>query len=176
MEIMKRVGAEKAARKRRRSKHERGFTLVELAIVAVVITLLMAIAFAYFSESLKVTKYVEATVTMGAIERALKDYYNQHNRFPSTRGEFNPPSIEDGRALMETDRSDGWKEIAFAPDGSYRFQYEWSPELDPETGRVNAITIHAMTDTDGDGIYAHIYHRMSDGSRGFHIEETIHPE
>lgn len=167
---------EKSVSRRKPRRGERGFTLLELAVVGVVISLLIAIGLTYFTESLKMTKYVEATVTIGAIERALKDYYNQHNRFPSVRAEFNPADVSGGPALMDTKRTDGWKDIAFTPDGVYRFQYEWTPEIDGETGRVQAITIHAMVDTDGDGIFAHFYHRMLDGSRGFQVEETVHPE
>lgn len=161
--------------RRHHRKSERGFTLIELVVVGAVIGVLMAIGITYFSQSLRMTKSIEAIVTISAIERSLKEYYTKNDRFPSTKAELNPPSLADGKAAMETGRVDGWKDINFMPEGLYRFQYEWTPEVD-DAGRVSAVTIHAVGDMDGDGIPTHITHRMSEGTSGFLVEETIFPE
>lgn len=152
-----------------------GFTLIEIAIVLILISIISLLAFSTLTQALLRSKSVEAIVTVSAIERSLKEYYTRNDRFPSRPAEFNPPISIRQEAEMELGREDGWADIGFVPEGKYRYRYEWIPEVDDD-GRVSAVTIHATVDTNGDDIWGHIYHRMYEGSTGFLIEELIFDE
>lgn len=136
----------------RRTKLERGFTLIELSVVLATIGILSSIAIPRVMNTLKRSRSVEAATTMNAIERSLKTYYNRHGEYPPN-GARNPPRPDYSPSLMQKDMP-GWKALDFRPEGTYRYRYSFEASVNGEGQDV--MTVTALADTDADGVLAHL--------------------
>jgi len=129
-----------------------GFTIIELVIVMTVIAILCVLAIPRFMSARRRAASVEATATMGAIERSLKDYFNRHDEYPATSGVPNPAGGHYEIYLPMDSTLPGWTELSFATDGTYRYRYEWLTEPDDD-GFFAKVVVHARGDTDNDGVF-----------------------
>lgn len=68
---------------------KRGFSLLELIIVVIVIALLVAIAMPFFMKSMEKSKTGEAATNLNIIRMAEKDYRLDNPTFASTIGSLN---------------------------------------------------------------------------------------
>lgn len=72
----------------------RGFTLVELLIVTAIIALLAAIAVPNFMQASIRSRHARAMNEMRVLHTGLDAYAVDYNRYPPTRGTFNPSYAE----------------------------------------------------------------------------------
>jgi prepilin-type N-terminal cleavage/methylation domain-containing protein len=75
---------------------ERGFTIIELMIVVVIIGILAAIAIPMFSSHMKSAKANEASLQLNQLGKNAKTYYQANNTFP--QGTATPLPGADGSA------------------------------------------------------------------------------
>ncbi|MFP4459767.1 MAG: type IV pilin protein [Candidatus Zixiibacteriota bacterium] len=99
--------------------NKRGFTLIELMIVVVIIGLLAALAIPRFQSSVTKTKVVEAKQVLKQIYQASNSYYEAHGQYPALHT-FNDASNKE--------TASDWDPIpdlvVHAPSGQPRFSYE----------------------------------------------------
>jgi len=65
-----------------RTQNQKGFTLVELMIVVVIVGVLASVAIPLYQANTKRAKASEADAAMGAIRTALRVYYAENSRYP----------------------------------------------------------------------------------------------
>jgi type IV pilus assembly protein PilE len=65
-------------------KRERGFTLLELIVVVIVLAVLASIAVPMYRGYIKSVRATEATSRLGAIVTAAKNYYQRNNKWPAS--------------------------------------------------------------------------------------------
>jgi len=106
------------------SRSKRGFTLIELMIVVVIIGLLAAIAIGRYSKAARRSKLTEAKIVLKSIWTCCQIYYQNYGDYPLNRKDI-------GR--------DGYPEIAFDPvSGISRFNYELKEEKHGEDFVIKA--------------------------------------
>lgn len=71
-----------------RSALEKGFTLVELIVVVVIIGILSAIAVPAFNASADKAKQKEATTLLASYVKAAQAYYTENSSWPTTRAQL----------------------------------------------------------------------------------------
>ena len=65
-------------------KENRGFTLLELIVVVIIIAVLASIAVPMYRGYIKSTRASEATSRLGAIVTAAKNYYQRYSQWPAS--------------------------------------------------------------------------------------------
>ena len=140
-------------------RHERGFTIIELAVVGATISILMAIALPRITTTFKRVRMAEARTTVGAIENAMREHWGRVDRYPVS-GALNPNLADDFFPTEMDTTLPGWNALSFKPEGSYRYRYNWETSLDGKT-----VTIEAYANTDGDGAVGRIVRVLQDGYR-----------
>lgn len=143
-------------------KKQRGFTIIELVIVLMVLAILMSLAMPELHHAFKRTRAVEAIQTMASLERVFKEHYNREGEYPHTDGGSNPTGDAGTKKRFETGRP-GWNEIAFVSEADLWYRYSFSTTMD-EMGRYTRLTIVAQGDTDGDGNVLLISRRYDSGA------------
>lgn len=69
-------------------KNRKGFTLIELMIVLVIISILTKVGLASFHTTIKAVKDVEAENVIGAIMTAESMYYMEYNSYTESTGKL----------------------------------------------------------------------------------------
>jgi len=64
-------------------KNQKGFTLVELMIVIVIVGILAAVAVPIYTGNVKKAKQSECDAALGTIRTALRVYYAEHGAYPT---------------------------------------------------------------------------------------------
>jgi len=143
----------------RRRRGSRGFTIIELAVVGGTISILMAIALPRITSTFKRVRFAEARNTVSAIENAMRESWGRVDKYPQS-GAWNPLNVADNLPREMDATLDGWKDLAFKPEGSYRYRYMWTTSADGKE-----VTIHVRGNTDGDGNTGEIIRYLKDGYR-----------
>ena len=123
------------------SRSEKGFTLVELMIVVVIIGILASIAIPKFSNLIGKTKASEATQILGQIVQLEKTYYFTANTY-----------VDFNTALADPDGTNDCPQIGFAQPGTAgnadaRFTYGFQTD----TASAKERTDITQGDVNGDG-------------------------
>src|SRR6185295_17880223 len=75
-----------------------GFTLVELLIVVIILSILAAIVVPQFASSTTDAKYSALDANLGAMRSATELYYQQHGAYPGSAASSGGASIPTGGA------------------------------------------------------------------------------
>jgi prepilin-type N-terminal cleavage/methylation domain-containing protein len=122
-------------------REQRGFTIIELMIVVVIIGILAAIAIPMFSQQMKKAKTGEAQLMLNEIGKNAKTYYQANTKFP--QGTATPLPGTDGGACT-------------APNGKFAVDtagWEGDPvwtDLDFHVDEANLFTYHYTSTTNTD--------------------------
>jgi type IV pilus assembly protein PilA len=148
-----------------RSPASRGFTLVELMIVVVILGVLAAVAVAAFTRYVKRSKAAEASTNLGAIYHAEVAYYNQSGeRFEESGFVAAPeltPNDSPGSAKYPANVAlwvarEEWATLGFALSTAHYYAYMVEGPAGggpmPSLGPGDAFTARAVGNLDGDGV------------------------
>lgn len=111
-------------------RHEKGFTLVELMIVVVIIGILASIAIPKFAGLIGKTKTTEAKQILGQIIQGEKTYYFTNNTYENFAAGVDCP------------------EIGFAQPDNARFTYSFTDSV--ATAQEDSSEPQGDVNTDGD--------------------------
>jgi len=127
---------------RPRNAASRAFTLLELAFVLGILSVLTAAAIPGFQSLLLRSRAAEAREVLEVLAHAELAHFRDKGAFVACPAE--PPAVPSGvRGTFDGTR-EGWRSLGFKPDGALRFQYE----VRLVDGGYLAI---ARGDLDGDG-------------------------
>lgn len=118
-----------------------GFTLLEIAVVLVILGMLAAIALTAFARYIRKARTSEAVINVGTLAALERGYYLAHREYlpcgPTPAAiPIEPQSWPGG---------DCWDRLGFRPDGPIHYQYRVT--VDGST-----FTALAHGDLDGDGV------------------------
>ncbi|MEM1098977.1 MAG: prepilin-type N-terminal cleavage/methylation domain-containing protein [Planctomycetota bacterium] len=103
----------------------RGFSLVELTLVVLILAILAALVMPRFANAQDEAKATQAASTMRQIANAMQRYHARHGAYPpdSFRGVFPPELVEDVAEfdLWNTPVGGAW-DWDFWPNGAYSFK------------------------------------------------------
>lgn len=85
-----------------RNKNQRGFTLVELMIVVIIVGILAAVAIPMYQGATERAKASEAVAALGTIRGAMRVYYAEHGTYVNTNFIDNAP-VTSGSILDVSD-------------------------------------------------------------------------
>jgi prepilin-type N-terminal cleavage/methylation domain-containing protein len=128
-------------------KIQRGFTLIELMIVVVIIGILAAIAIPMFMESVKKVKASEAPLGLNRIGKSAKAYYQQYGAYPQGVAAVLPGpdgsacTSPGGKFPIETSAWSAdpiWSQfdLAFNEPNLYSYHYTSASSTDAESDAV----------------------------------------
>ncbi len=84
-------------------KGKRGFTLIELIIVIVIVGILAMVAIPKYFANIQKAKRAEAVSSMRSIREGLMGYYSVNNAFPAA-GTFPFTVVVDGETVLTMDQ------------------------------------------------------------------------
>ena len=123
-------------------RREPGFTILELAVVVALLSLLAVLAVPAFNTVMKRAHLGEARVVMEGIAHAQLEYYRDHGKFRACAA--SPAAVPTRPDVFFDATRDGWSDIGFDVEGYVHFQYAVEVKKD-------AFTVVAVGDLDGDG-------------------------
>ncbi len=161
--------------KKDRKGKSRGFTLIELMIVVVIMGVLAAVALPAFLKFVRTSKTSEAPINMRAISNGAVEWFDAEHMYsntgkpmrkhfphdgPDTQVRNGPktmrrplePPCEKGRVAYKKNSkhwlSRPWKHLKFAIGTSHYFQYQYTYDNNDKV--APSFTVHAHADLDCD--------------------------
>ena len=142
-------------------RSHRGFTLIEIMIVVVIIGLLSSIAIPSFERLQLRSKQAERRVMVTAIRRGIDELWLRNARFPVDLGGGDsmlllpdqpdplPSPLKVAWRRARIDPTDGWNDLAMSVDGGVYFRYGGYAI---KVGNRREYYVFAAGDLDGDGV------------------------
>jgi len=112
---------------------KKGFTLVEVLIVVVIIAALAAMIMPRVSSQADYAQSAEAINMLGALRRAVLSYYDEYQAWPYA-GTPTSPSIQEVLGISANGKY--W---------NFEVNHEWIKAMAKAQGSVNEITLNAGT-------------------------------
>jgi type IV pilus assembly protein PilA len=118
-------------------KRQRGFTLIELMIILIIISIFVAIAMPAYSNYIKKARLAEAQVLFSGIKTELAVFYQEQARFPEQLEFDELELVTTGNDVMETrynaDPVNPIIEMVVAGffEGENTIAWQWMPEMGP---------------------------------------------
>lgn len=118
--------------RRARTRRARGFTLVELMLVMVIIGVLTSFAIPYFQKMTARARRTEAQMVLDKLRLYFINAYESNGVFPNPGvavqpnppvGGGNPPV---GQASMWAPATPGWRDIPFSFEGGLKLRYTYA--------------------------------------------------
>ena len=138
------------------TNRQRGFTVIEIMIVVVIIGILAAIAIPVFAGQMKRAKTNEAVLQLNAIAKGAKTYYQANSRFPQGTAGVLPGA--DGTACGQAGKKFAlsnawstdpiWLDLDFHVDDPGYFSYHY------DSTATDVAVATAVGDLDCDGTLA----------------------
>lgn len=157
--------------------NRKGFTLLELMVVVMIISVLAAVAIPMLGKYMKRAKTTEALFNVRKIYDGEVSYYDEDHT--SSTGKLfsksfivqfpTPPFPPTNQKRYGNFETGGWPAVRFSPDGAVFYSYMVDtvnntapipqpvgvPQLpDPDPSWVDAFVVRAMGDIDGDGVFS----------------------
>jgi prepilin-type N-terminal cleavage/methylation domain-containing protein len=149
-----------------RARASRGFTLIELMIVVVVIGILSSFAIPYFQRANARARRTELNVVLEKLHTYFINQYESNNTFvapssgcPIPLGNTScfsawnpdPGAAATGQPANWSNTRTGWNQIPFAFDGGLKLRYQYGITADPSGATPGSMTIVAVGDMPGLG-------------------------
>ncbi len=152
--------------------NKRGFTLIELMVVIVILGILAAVAIPFYNNYVHKSRSAEATVNINGIRTLEESWFAENNTYCDSVGDCNPSVVgnqtccvaapagapgnqtRNWTAVELTDPAVGWSVIGFAPSGASTYYTYGVNSGCPATvvgGCTARLTIGAEGDLDSDG-------------------------
>ncbi len=142
-----------------KTPNRRGFTLIELTVVVLIISLLSSVALTEFQNFVIRSKQGERNISMRNIQNGLIELVTQNDKYPTDLGggasqlwcDYNPPPPFNGMKKWWNKGQPGWSSLSWEPTGMLYFHYFAYAYASPSLTYMYVI---AVSDLDGDGIPA----------------------
>lgn len=121
---------------------DQGFTILELAVVVTLLSVLAVLAVPAFNTVMKRAYISEARVVMEGIAQAELEYYRDHGKFRACA--VSSKTVPSRPDQMFDATAKGWSDIGFSVEGYVRYQYEVKTKGD-------TFQVIARGDLDQDG-------------------------
>jgi len=139
-------------------RNQKGFTLIELMIVVVIIGILAAVAIPAFTSYVMRSHTIEAFDFIGEIHLREESYRAEFGRYANIP-QWSPATYAPPGGTLPFDATiGGWRQLGALPDANVRFQYQvLAGPPGTATGVPNYpandfwFVSHALGDLDGDG-------------------------
>lgn len=110
----------------------RGFTLIEVMLVVLIIGILSSFAIPYYQGMTARANRSEAQVVMGKIRVHFISLFESNGTYltgtqaPGFRAEFNPTDNNVGQGAPWNPAAAGWTDMTFPPEGNIKLRYSYS--------------------------------------------------
>lgn len=113
---------------------QRGFTIVEIAIVVAIIGILAAITLVTFVQVQRQSRDDERNADIVTLKRALEHYYTDNGEYPATTGSFTDWQVDSSTALVPFLVPKYLQSIPLDPQGA---GYTYANAYDTSTNRAS---------------------------------------
>jgi prepilin-type N-terminal cleavage/methylation domain-containing protein len=145
-----------------RPRTARGFTLIEIMLVVVVIGVLSSFALPYFQKATARARRAEMQVVLEKLHVYFINQYENSSTFcppgciagtASATSSWNPDNtvIATGQPAQWDNKRTGWQQIPFAFDGGMKMRYQYVVVSDPSGATPGSMTITVEGDMPGLG-------------------------
>ena len=138
----------------RRKNTKKGFTLLELLVVVVIIGILASIALPQYKMATLKAKYARAKQTVSDIRKAYEFYYTVHNEFPTKFSDLDfANKFDDSNTIQTNDYrcefQTNFNNIVCSISNETKLRYV----INFYTAHSNKISIYCRATTDTSDIY-----------------------
>lgn len=147
----------------------RGFTVVEITVVVIVLSILVTLVGAGASQMLKTSRTAEAKSEMMVIKSALERYYSKNNEYPSMQ---QLTGGENGRNLSDAQYANIAALLGVRVDALKGGDYSFMPCWTGSTVCCGPVGLHTCITPESDNKYIRYYTRTSSDVAAGNVART----